>query len=523
MSKHDSNPNRDPLDENVDELLAQMAAGKVITDEGAVSVEEVEARKPKPKPTFTGTELLDDGNPAPKPAKAPTIASDTPIADAGMGEDALADKQAEASVEPTIPDGPISDSGAVISDGSARPAPGADAQLAPESPSSTKGNALENDGNPVGAQASTQENNLGQIPGDSVNSAESAADGNGPEVTTASAPGGTEPSDTEAVAAPAIDAGSTEAGESVPELADQLDSLLSGDDAAGPGTGEELAVESLEVEATESASADAADVPVEAKDSSGTIESLNAELEAAAAKVESSDASVEAPSANQIEPEKVATDPEHAEPALESVTATQTPVETPAAKAHEAAPAAKMETASSPTVVEPKGPIAIQKLKAKVVAIAGNAALSGLALASSPLKNASRSTRDTIGWVGLWTAFLGVCVWFYVLVLHTPAPPFVPAAAIRVVENSAEGGEGGGHGEKPAKKGAAKKEEGHAKAGGEHEKAAAKPAKKAEGHEAPGGGHDKPKAPAKPAAKPAPKPGAKPAKKAEGHGESGEH
>ena len=29
MSKPDSNPKRDPLDENVDELLAQMAAGKV--------------------------------------------------------------------------------------------------------------------------------------------------------------------------------------------------------------------------------------------------------------------------------------------------------------------------------------------------------------------------------------------------------------------------------------------------------------------------------------------------------------
>lgn len=521
MSKHDSNPNRDPLDENVDELLAQMAAGKVITDEGAVSVEEIEARKPKP--TFTGTELLDDGNPVPKPAEDPTIASDTPIADTGIGEAALAAKQAESPVEPTIPDGPISDSGAVISDEAAQPAPGADAQLAPESPSSIEGNPLENDGNTVVTEPSTPENNLGQIPSDSVNSAESAADGNGPDVTTASAPGGTEPSDADAVVAPASNAGSTEAGEPVPELADQLDSLLSGDDAAGRGTGEELAVESLEVEATESASADFADAPAETKESSGTIESLNAELEAAAAKVESNDASAEAPAATQVESERVAAHPTPAQPATESVAATQTLVETPAAKAHEAAPAAKIEPATPPTVVEPKDPSAIQKLKAKVVAVAGNAALSGLALASSPLKNATRSTRDTIGWVGLWTAFLGVCVWFYVLVLHTPAPPFVPAAAIRMVENSAEGGEGGGHGEKPAKKGAAKKEEGHAKAGGEHEKAAAKPAKKAEGHEAPGGGHDKPKAAAKPAAKPAPKPGAKPAKKAEGHGESGEH
>lgn len=507
MSKHDSNPTRDPLDENVDELLAQMAAGKVITDDGAVSVEEVEAQKARPKSAFTGTELLDDGNPVPKPPEQPNIAPGTPIADTGMGEDALAAAKAEAPAEPAISEGPISDTGAVTAAAAEESVLNADAQLATETASSPRVNPLDTHGSHVDEVTSTPQNNLGQIPGTSINSAETAADVGAPEASTVDAPDGTEPSSAEAVVAPAESGDESGLGESVPELADQLDSLLSGADAAGQQAGEELAVESLEVEAEET-------VPAEAKDVGGAIDSLNAELEAAAAKVETTDASVESP-AVQAEP---AAAEAKAAPAPEPVPAKQAPGETPAAKAHDEPPAAKAEPA--PAVIEPKGPGVIEKLKANVIALGGNAALSALALASSPLKNANRATRDTIGWVGLWTAFLGVCVWFYVLVLHTPAPPFVPSAAIRVVENSSEGGEGGGHGEKPAKKAAPKKDEGHAKAGGEHEKAAAKPAKKAEGHEAPGGGHEKAKAPAKPAAKPAAK---KPAKKAEGHGESGEH
>lgn len=478
MSKHDSNPKRDSLDQNVDELLAQMAAGKVITDEGAVSVEEIEARKPKPK--FTGTELLDDGQASLKRAEPSPIALDTPIADTGMGQDAAAAAaKSESLAEPAIPEGPISDTGAVRADGTEESVLDADAQLATETASSPEASPSKSNGNPVAAEAYAQGKNLGKIPEASVNPAESATDVGGPEAATVEAQDGTEPSGAEAAVAPAESRVESGRGESVPELAEQLDSLLSGADAAGQHAGEELSVESLEVEAEDTVSA-------EAKDAGGAIESLNAELEAAAAKVETTDASVEAPAATPAEP--AAPEPEAAaEPAPEPVAAKQSPVESPAAQAHTGPAAASPEPATAPAVVEPKGPGAIQKLKVTVLALGGNAALSALALASLPLKNANHATRDTIGWVGLWTAFLGVCVWFYVLVLHTPAPPFVPAAAIRVVENTGEGEASGGH-----------------------EKAAAKPpAKPAAKSEAPGGGHEKPKTPAKPAAKPA--------KKAESH------
>ena len=290
MSKPDSNPKRDPLDENVDELLAQMAAGKVITDDGAVSVEEVEARKVRPKSAFTGTELLDDGKPVPKPPEQPNIALDTPIADTGMGEEALASAKAEAPTAPAIPDHPISDSGAAATDGADEPALDTDTQHATEAASSPEVNPPGTHGNPVDASLSTPENNLGEIPGHSVNSAESAADVGGPEATAEEVPDGTEPPEAEAVVAPAESGAESGRGESVPELADQLDSLLSGADAAGQHAGEELAVESLEVEAEET-------VPAEAKDAGGAIDSLNAELEAAAAKVETTEASVEAPAA----------------------------------------------------------------------------------------------------------------------------------------------------------------------------------------------------------------------------------
>ena len=503
MSKHDSNPKRDPLDENVGELLAQMAEGKVITDEGAVSVEEVEARRPKP--SFTGTELLDDGQPIPKKAEPTPIAHDAPIADGGVGAEAVDVGQVEAAAEPVLPDGPISDSGAGIADAAGNQAIGADAQ---EAVGISRVNPLEDRVNTGEDPTSTPENDLGQIPVDSINSAESSADGGGPEAATVDVPDGTEPSDAEAVVAPAMEADGPGAGEPLPELADQLDSLLSGTDAAGQGAGEELAVESLEVEATDADSG-------ESKDAGGTIESLNAELEAAAAKVGTGEGAVEVPGGqHEAEQTGAGTGPNEAEagkvverePATEGVAATQetsTPVGQPAAPVSKvAAEAAAVSAGAAPVAVEPQGASARAKLRSKVGAAAGSAALSALALASSPLKNSSRGTRDTIGWVGLWTAFLGVCVWFYVLVLHTPAPAFVPAAAIHVVENAEEGGEGGGHGEKKPEK----KEGGHEKAA---VKPSSKPAAKSGGHEAPGGGHEK--------AKPAAKPASKPAKKADGH------
>ncbi|MBL8761230.1 MAG: hypothetical protein JNL50_08000 [Phycisphaerae bacterium] len=443
MSKQDAKSKSGSLDDNVEELLAQMAAGKVITDEGALTAEEVEARKPKP--AFSGSELLDDG------AKARAAAEAAAAARAREEEAAIKDGQ------------PLSDGGTVA-----------------KSPLAEDSDGAGRLDNPV----PTPENNLGGIPPESVNSAELAADVVAPEVANVDAGDGTEPSDAGGVASSAPSAGDSGRGEPVPELADQLDNLLSGVDAAGQG--EELAMETLEMDAAESPAP-----PAESKDAGGAIDSLNAELEAAAAKVEEIDRSTEAPPvAREPEEEEPAPHPSH-EPAQEPVpqpdhqaaaataapgvaSASQSPVETPAAKAEP----------SAPVVVEPKGPNVLRKLSARVGAVAGDATLSALAAASLPLKSMSRGARDTVGWVGLWTAFLGVCVWFYVLVLHTPAPAFVPEAAIKVVDQAAEGGEGGGHAEKPAKK-----DDGHAKAGAKPaSKPAAKPAKKDDGH-APAGGH----------------------------------
>ncbi len=491
MTKHDPNPKRDSLDENIDELLAQMAAGKVITDEGAVSVAEVEARKPKP--AFTGTELLDDGEPKAEPVTPEPLAPDVAVGDSDDEAESLADGPEVAESGASDADSRRSGAGSSQDEPPSNPTLDAGAQEAGEAEATSAEIGEMPDADPRDVVESHQADGLGIIPEGSVNTAGSGADSVGPEAAVADASGGTEPPGAEAVAAPADKAGQAGSGEPVPELADQLDSLLSGVDAAGPQAEaeKELQVEALELE-TEEVSA-----PAAGKDTSGAIDSLNAELEAAAKKVESAEVVVDAP-VNESEPvaesepaaesgaqrEPIAAETVHAE--IPAAASTNAPAETPAAQPSEA-----------PPVIEPKGPGALEKLRTR----AADAAHAALLLASSPLKNTSRGVRDTIGWVGLWTAFLGVCVWFYVLVLHTPAPPYVPEAAIKVVEQSAEGGEhGGGHGEGSAKKPAAKKEEGHAKAAG---------------------GHEKP--PAKPAAKPATKPAAKPAKKGGEHGAAEHH
>jgi hypothetical protein len=45
------------------------------------------------------------------------------------------------------------------------------------------------------------------------------------------------------------------------------------------------------------------------------------------------------------------------------------------------------------------------------------------AAASAPLKDKPQHVRDRIGWHAMWLAFLGVCVWTYVLFIRSPEAP----------------------------------------------------------------------------------------------------
>lgn len=58
-----------------------------------------------------------------------------------------------------------------------------------------------------------------------------------------------------------------------------------------------------------------------------------------------------------------------------------------------------------------------------VFARAEPAALRGAALVSRPLASRPRIVRDTVGWIGLWTLFLAVCVWFTLVFLRTSETP----------------------------------------------------------------------------------------------------
>jgi|GEM_PF-2749947 len=44
----------------------------------------------------------------------------------------------------------------------------------------------------------------------------------------------------------------------------------------------------------------------------------------------------------------------------------------------------------------------------------------GVIEVNKPLESRSDSLRQTVGWLALYTAFLGVCVWVYVLLVRTP-------------------------------------------------------------------------------------------------------
>lgn len=57
-------------------------------------------------------------------------------------------------------------------------------------------------------------------------------------------------------------------------------------------------------------------------------------------------------------------------------------------------------------------------------------------IVSKPLVKQSHETRNAVGWIALWTAFLSVVVWGYIIFVHTPPVPTPTQAPSRVMDSS---------------------------------------------------------------------------------------
>lgn len=90
-----------------------------------------------------------------------------------------------------------------------------------------------------------------------------------------------------------------------------------------------------------------------------------------------------------------------------------------------------VEDSAAPDAAEPKTPARTSPTKPRVSggAIATLAARLVL-LISKPTAGISTSTRDTIGWLGLYTGFLAICVWGFVMLFRKPIAPDPTAEAI---------------------------------------------------------------------------------------------
>ncbi|QOI99879.1 MAG: hypothetical protein HRU70_05035 [Phycisphaeraceae bacterium] len=120
----------------------------------------------------------------------------------------------------------------------------------------------------------------------------------------------------------------------------------------------------------------------------------------------------------------------------------------------------------------------------RVIRHAEPAALRAVGALSAPLRGKSKRVRDTVGWLALYTCFLGGCVWFYALFVHQPARPVSPHDDVRL---AGSGDPEGAAGEVVRLSQSAKGDDGHAAAPGGHGSPAE--TKGADDHGGGGGGH----------------------------------
>lgn len=99
-----------------------------------------------------------------------------------------------------------------------------------------------------------------------------------------------------------------------------------------------------------------------------------------------------------------------------------------------AEPKPVVKPAPKPARTEPARPAAKELIAAAVQKAASPVALQVMAGISAPLAGRSRAVKDTVGWLALWTAFLAVTLWTYILFFHKPQVPPASGTPIGLVD-----------------------------------------------------------------------------------------
>ncbi len=103
------------------------------------------------------------------------------------------------------------------------------------------------------------------------------------------------------------------------------------------------------------------------------------------------------------------------------------PAARPATQRETARPAASKPAASASGSPHP---VVVVVLATAKKAEAGARSLADLA--STPLKNRPKIVRDTVGWFGLWTLFLAICVWVTLAFFRSPDHPQAEGEPMRI-------------------------------------------------------------------------------------------
>jgi hypothetical protein len=62
----------------------------------------------------------------------------------------------------------------------------------------------------------------------------------------------------------------------------------------------------------------------------------------------------------------------------------------------------------------------------------------GVELSAKPLDGRPAIVRSAVGWVAIYTAFLALCVWSFVLIFRQPDRPVPSAEPVRLSETTEE-------------------------------------------------------------------------------------